>query len=207
MAKTKEELREYNRDRYLANTEAIKARVRAYAIAHKDEIRVKSKAHRDANKEALQVKSKAYYEAHRDERIAYQKALHEQKRDAVKSYKKKWTAENKEKNAAKRKTKRQHIAGVRKKWWERHYLVNRSQYIDRARRRRAVVRGATIGDVDISKVLKDSKGLCGICKKPLDLFGIDFDHIVPLARGGSHTQDNLQATHSYCNRAKGTKVG
>jgi 5-methylcytosine-specific restriction endonuclease McrA len=60
--------------------------------------------------------------------------------------------------------------------------------------------------VNFKKILKDSNGVCGICRKPFDLFGIDFDHIIPLSRGGAHATDNIQATHSRCNRAKGAKL-
>jgi 5-methylcytosine-specific restriction endonuclease McrA len=64
-----------------------------------------------------------------------------------------------------------------------------------------------VENINFKKILRDANGLCGICKKPFDLFGIDFDHIIPLARGGTHTADNIQATHSICNRRKGAKVG
>lgn len=58
--------------------------------------------------------------------------------------------------------------------------------------------------VNLKHVLLAANGLCGICKNSLDcgVSEIDFDHVVPLARGGTHTNDNLQATHASCNRAK-----
>lgn len=80
-------------------------------------------------------------------------------------------------------------------------------WVERAARRRAQKQHTQTEKVDFKQILRDSKGLCGICNKPLDLFGIEFDHIVPLARGGSHTRENIQATHSRCNRVKGAKVG
>lgn len=46
------------------------------------------------------------------------------------------------------------------------------------------------------------KGRCGICGKfvPFDVFTID--HIVPLAKGGTNTMENLQCAHSWCNLIK-----
>lgn len=32
------------------------------------------------------------------------------------------------------------------------------------------------------------------------------DHIVPLARGGSHSADNVQSAHLLCNLRKGARV-
>ena len=50
-------------------------------------------------------------------------------------------------------------------------------------------------------------GLCGICGNPLpaDLTVIEVDHVIPVARGGLDTLDNLQAAHTACNRAKGAR--
>lgn len=73
-------------------------------------------------------------------------------------------------------------------------------------RRRARERGAKIGRIDFAGILRDSGGLCGICHKPLDLLGYEFDHMIPLAAGGPHTQENLQVAHVFCNRSKGARV-
>ena len=72
-------------------------------------------------------------------------------------------------------------------------------------RREALKRGTAVAKIDYKAVLLRANGLCGICKKPLDLFGTHFDHIVPLALGGTHTDDNLQASHAHCNLSKGAR--
>ncbi|MBF6350348.1 HNH endonuclease [Nocardia flavorosea] len=53
---------------------------------------------------------------------------------------------------------------------------------------------------------------CGICGGDIDysLPHLDpgeyvIDHIVPLARGGADTLDNLQPAHRHCNRQKADK--
>jgi 5-methylcytosine-specific restriction endonuclease McrA len=49
-------------------------------------------------------------------------------------------------------------------------------------------------------------GLCQCgCGEPLGT-AFHLDHIHPLARGGSHTMDNLQITHPICNIRKGAMV-
>lgn len=56
--------------------------------------------------------------------------------------------------------------------------------------------------------------ICAICHKYIDLeapafspLAVEVDHIVPRSRGGSiYELDNLQLTHSKCNRKKGAKM-
>lgn len=56
--------------------------------------------------------------------------------------------------------------------------------------------------------------ICAICHRPIDLeappfspLAVEVDHIVPRSRGGAlYELDNLQLTHSQCNRKKGAKM-
>lgn len=56
--------------------------------------------------------------------------------------------------------------------------------------------------------------VCAICHKMIDLdappfspLAVEVDHIVPRARGGElYALDNLQLTHSRCNRKKGARM-
>lgn len=56
--------------------------------------------------------------------------------------------------------------------------------------------------------------VCAICHHPIDLeaaafspMAVEVDHIVPRSRGGAYYDiDNLQLTHSRCNRQKGAKM-
>lgn len=56
--------------------------------------------------------------------------------------------------------------------------------------------------------------ICAICHKYIDLeapafspIAVEVDHIVPRARGGAlYDLDNLQLTHSQCNRKKGARM-
>lgn len=56
--------------------------------------------------------------------------------------------------------------------------------------------------------------VCAICHKYIDTelpafhpLAVEVDHIVPRARGGAiYDLDNLQLTHSSCNRKKGTRM-
>lgn len=55
---------------------------------------------------------------------------------------------------------------------------------------------------------------CGICGvrinrrvRPRSPRALSLDHIVPLSAGGTHTRDNVQASHFGCNSRKGTRGG
>lgn len=145
----------------------------------------------------------------------YMKAWRDSHPGKMKAYDDKWRSANPEVARAtdKRKQKRHYDshpeyrakAVARARSWQ---LANpeRSKSLRRevSHRRRARIMGSQVGPVNFKKVLIDSSGLCGICLKPLDS-QIDYDHIIPLVKGGSHTQDNLQATHSTCNRRKNSR--
>lgn len=56
--------------------------------------------------------------------------------------------------------------------------------------------------------------VCAICHTPIDLeappfspLAVEVDHITPRSRGGAiYELDNLQLTHSKCNRRKGARM-
>lgn len=104
----------------------------------------------------------------------------------------KWQAENKEKREAK---KAEWRANNKDKW----VMYNHN------RRARRITAGGklTAGLSDLLFKLQRGKCACG-CGKPL---GDDYhlDHIMPLALGGTNTDDNIQLLRKTCNLKKGTK--
>lgn len=81
-------------------------------------------------------------------------------------------------------------------------------YRVRARRskakRRAIQAGAAIGPVDLEAV-RASRPDCYLCGRLL-AGDVHLDHIVPLARGGAHSNENLAPTHDVCNLRKGDRL-
>lgn len=47
---------------------------------------------------------------------------------------------------------------------------------------------------------------CYYCKNPLNKENVQFDHNIPLSRGGTHTVDNLKICCKDCNQLKGTRT-
>ena len=77
------------------------------------------------------------------------------------------------------------------------------------RRTRKRLNGKAEGDISLAKLYKRDHGICAICGKPVNMsldtndneYG-SIDHIVPLAKGGTHTWDNVQLAHRICNSLK-----
>ena len=86
------------------------------------------------------------------------------------------------------------------------YRVNHRAYFSaKSGEYRARVRQTKTEPVDYVVVVERSGGLCGICHESLGA-PIEIDHIIPISRGGSHTYDNLQATHASCNKHKWARL-
>lgn len=73
----------------------------------------------------------------------------------------------------------------------------------KSHRRRASMVG-TVSKNIVDYLKKVQRGLCVACRNDLtDKYEID--HIIPLAKGGLHTDANLQLLCPSCNRSKGAK--
>ena len=63
----------------------------------------------------------------------------------------------------------------------------------------------------VAYLVKRDKGRCGICRKPVRAakgpMRPSVDHIVPLAKGGTHELANLQLAHYRCNLSKNNRGG
>jgi hypothetical protein len=65
-------------------------------------------------------------------------------------------------------------------------------------------RGATVIDlVEPLDIFRRDDWTCYLCGGKVTAADASLDHIVPIARGGQHTADNLACTHRECNYAKG----
>ena len=84
----------------------------------------------------------------------------------------------------------------------------------RAKRRRALTRGADAELIDRWAVGERDGWRCGICLKPVNpalkwphLMSQSLDHVVPLIEGGHHVTANVRITHVHCNASRGARGG
>lgn len=95
------------------------------------------------------------------------------------------------------------------KWRRRN--PERAQDVARAgnHRRRAVLTGTDSEMFSPTEIFDRDSWRCGICGGRIahrraypDPLSVSLDHVVPLARGGTHTRANTQAAHLRCNLRK-----
>jgi len=80
-------------------------------------------------------------------------------------------------------------------------------------RRRARERAAFVANVYPSRIYARDDYTCLLCGDPLDMgaqvpapHAPTIDHVIPLARGGTHEPANVQAAHFLCNSIKSDRL-
>lgn len=175
-----------------ANPERAAAIRAAWRLAHPDYSAEANRRWREEHPDA----AAEYYKANRERVAENGRRRRTENADQVAATSKAWRAANKEKvNAAAR------------RWQKEHPEKGR----EIAARRRARKRAAKADKVDLALMWGD--GRCGLCRQPVDPdlqypepMSKSIDHIVPLARGGTHEQANVQLAHLVCNNRKGARV-
>jgi 5-methylcytosine-specific restriction endonuclease McrA len=94
------------------------------------------------------------------------------------------------------------VRASRRKWSK----SNLESVREKNRRRRATMKGCVVSATDIQKVIERSAGLCALCRTFVPEGLRHIDHIIPLDKGGPHSQENLQLTCYRCNASKGAKM-
>lgn len=226
--------RAYDKEYRVKKAEQISASKKKCYEQKRDEYIKKARIYYKANASVISVKSKEYRESNK-ERILIRKAEYRVKNHAViiegqrKSYfinkesrlkkAKAYVSRNKEKVAVRQKKYYSLNAAYAKKkakeWFENNkerakaraseYYKNNPEVFHNSRviRRERESTGRLSSGL-VSKLLKLQKGLCPCCKQPLD-DDYHIDHILPLALGGTNTDNNIQLLRGTCNLQKHSK--
>lgn len=94
-----------------------------------------------------------------------------------------------------------------------HERVRADQVHDKRCRRRARIYAVPYRPFSATAVFELAGWVCALCGDPVNRDATwpdpempSLDHVVPLARGGSHTKQNAQLAHLGCNIAKGAAI-
>lgn len=89
----------------------------------------------------------------------------------------------------------------------------RARWQSKNRKRRAILRGALSEKYTTLEIADRDSYKCGLCGKLVDmslaapdLGSPTIDHVLPIARGGNDTRDNVQLAHFGCNSRKGARI-
>ncbi len=92
--------------------------------------------------------------------------------------------------------------------WMIDIMRRRALRLNSGARRRGS--GGSVRAVELAHIMEQSRDerghwICAICKQPVTLDDLSFDHIVALADGGEHAAHNLAPAHRKCNEIKGSE--
>lgn len=166
-------------------------------MATRDPRRLESeRKYRAANREKINAARRARYHADPERAKAEAAEWKRANAERVREYKRAYYAAHPEEYAAKvawREANRDKQRAANKKWRNSN---RESLKIDRWRRR---AKGEiTVADL---RAMRDTcDGICAYCLQRCDALSID--HVVPLARGGTHSIDNLVHACLACNSRK-----
>jgi len=172
--------------------ECGRALTRAWAKANPEKKAVADRAYRLANLDSLAAKDRTRREANPEKTAARVRAWVQEHPEASKAHKNKWVREHPEERRT-----------ARKRWWD-----SRPEYGRQAHAvRRARQLGGHITKADYRAILAEYGMTCHLCGEPIEAMAdLQFDHVVPLARGGQHAKANIRPSHARCNQRKGAAL-
>jgi HNH endonuclease len=129
----------------------------------------------------------------------YCRECQKEKRESTKEY-------NAEKSKEWREANPERFAERRDAWSDSHRLQENARLRVVSANRRNQMKVSIIEEVDYNEILIRDNYICHICGHVVIPSDVQFDHVVPLSRGGTHTYDNIKVSHSLCNRKKGNKL-
>lgn len=190
--KSKDRIKAQKARSYAKNKEKILAKQAIYYIENKSKISETIAKYHAANSNRI-AEQRAIYRANNKDKIAAANALYRAENpEKIKCRHAKWRAENPSKHRSN---------GAR---WE---AMNPEKCRIKCHNRRARLRdvGGVLSKDIASKLIVLQKGKCACgCKQPLG-DNYHLDHIMPIALGGSNTDDNIQLLRQRCNNQKHAK--
>lgn len=182
---------DYQREWRKANAAKIAAYRKAYRKAHPERVKAWARKHYEEHGEKIKERSRKRHIEHRDEILARQRVYYQEKREEFAVAARAYRERNKE---AVRRRKRE------------HYELNRVQWRSYKAASRARAFGNHADLVDYPSIIERDRQTCHICGVLVLDAELQFDHKIPLSKGGSHTTENVGVAHAACNAKKGRSL-
>lgn len=185
-----------------AQIDARKAYKIQWTRNHRDSARASCKRYYLKNLESVSARGKIYRQNNKSKRKAY-----------AKSYHRKHYPLNKEKILTQTRQYAKSHPEIRRKIainYKRNNPQRYKAYLKASHSsRKARIRGAMVGDMDVSKMIKLMRCqpffVCAYCQVVFPTSDLTIDHIVPISRGGKHECGNISESCLQCNIGKKAK--
>ena len=190
-------LSDYSRDKkakdghFAACKECEKIRRAKWEAQNGDKIKAASKVYIETHKEEIRKRNQRHYQENHDYHIQRKRKYNKEKRKQIAQHKQKYYVQNRERELA------------RCKKWAKE---NPEKAAQKTMKRAAIKKSRTIGCVDYTKILERDGYVCHICGGNVPPEELHFDHIIPLSRGGVHSEENIAVSHAVCNMRKSNKT-
>lgn len=159
---------------------------------------------RNKNKNKEKLIKAGYYQRHLEDAKRRNASSYERNKDTVNKRSMEWASANPEKvSASKVKHRESGKETITKRKWRssNQHLVKRAVHNRRARSKSS---SGVLSKWIEGKLLSLQRGKCACCNRPLGK-NYHLDHIMPLALGGTNTDDNIQLLRQRCNNQKHAK--
>lgn len=174
---TDEERAERKKACQKAYCEKNSEKIRIYNAHRKEANDAHKRAWYERNREAVSAKDVERYAEKRVEILKYQASYYENNSDRIKDRVAKWKRDN----------------------------PGHVNSIAQNRRARKMKAGGELSPGLVDRLMELQRGMCAACKRDMKANGRSLDHNMPLALGGSNTDDNMQLLCPSCNSSKHAK--
>ncbi len=176
------------------------------------------RAYQEANRAHKLATQADWYQRNRERLIAAQQARYQANPDAVKQRAAQWRRDHHalalEREAERRAADRERFRATQRRWAERNAATKRArsrvwfrahphkaaEYQNTRRARK--LNAPRVERIDRQAIIERDASMCHICGLFVPPDQMSLDHVIPLARGGAHTADNLKVAHRRCNSRK-----
>lgn len=158
----------------------------------------------------IRIATKAYIEKHPEETRARVKIYRERTKPIAKAYAFEYRLlHGDELRAKRRQWDKEHPEEVRDRAarsYQKNKVAQRPKRAEARRRRYArQIHAPVVERIDSELIYKRDKGICSICHTYVKLSDSSIDHVVPLSKGGEHSNRNCVLAHRRCNSKKGNR--
>jgi len=186
-----------------------------YVNAHRKEVQRKARERerrkRAADPELARQKDRSSYAKHIERKRAESRASHARHVTQRRAQQRKWREANRAKRAIYNREWRESnpavAAALSKAWREAHPDKAQARAWRSGANYRARKYRAFIERVERDVIFRRDNGRCYLCGDLIrETEKWHADHVIPLAKGGTHCYENLRVTHARCNKKKHTNI-